>query len=703
MRISNVCYPSTAEANTLCGSCRNLTCAIGQSLDEILVREEPMNQLRVSSLEGCLFCRLLKDLFSPTEYDFFVTIMYWYRLLVAYDYPGLLLIVEVKSPSMEHNGIDSDFSNSKKELRLYPEWHANYLMGNLEYATSRMHATKDPSLNSNMGRPAINQIKAWLETCRRNHPECRKVNFPWNLGPGICLRFIFVGGGQDDDVNVARLVEKDNDALLKDFKYLTLSHRWTDYDAKKKLTIRNYDSYKDKIPFDTMPQTFQDARVIARQLAIPYIWIDSLCIIQKSGDDESETGDWEIQSSLMDRVYSNAELNLAAVEAPARAPGLHVSRDPSIVTPCVLEVMMPSPSKQLYFCFPRGDFARNVDHSDLYARGWTFQERLLSKRNVHFSDQLYWECQSSYASELCPRRPPKELELEFHDNFVQNAKEKLSHIAADDLMSLHVLWSSFVRVYSDTDLSVSSDRLVAIRGLANQFVRTYGLRDSDYLAGLWRPFLAEELIWGRQPDSYHDKGPKQPDLAPSWSWASVRGKNRFLNITRPTVTLSLESPNSRVKEDPSNSLSNDYFIHLLGTRVKEDAAGRVPYGLGTLILKGKVSALSTSNIYPPLSRTASTQCAESEINIDMELDEPCEPRLCNAVILPVLRPHIAGKMLGLVLEPIKELPESVRYRRLGIFKCQPDIIPEFFGLGIETIQTPISPKTPELPDVIEII
>ncbi|KAH6677171.1 hypothetical protein B0J14DRAFT_475992, partial [Halenospora varia] len=59
----------------------------------------------------------------------------------------------------------------------------------------------------------------------------------------------------------------------------------------------------------SLSKTFVDAISITRFMGIRFLWIDSLCIIQDSVDD------WEIESSLMDYVYENATINIAATAA----------------------------------------------------------------------------------------------------------------------------------------------------------------------------------------------------------------------------------------------------------------------------------------------------------------------------------------------------------------------------------------------------
>lgn len=82
-----------------------------------------------------------------------------------------------------------------------------------------------------------------------------------------------------------------------------------------------------KIP--TLPRTFEDAIAFARKLRIRYLWIDSLCIIQ------GDTEDWQMECSIMDKVYQNSFCNLAATVSIDSHGGLFFNR-PSLTLNDVL-------------------------------------------------------------------------------------------------------------------------------------------------------------------------------------------------------------------------------------------------------------------------------------------------------------------------------------------------------------------------------
>ena len=145
------------------------------------------------------------------------------------------------------------------------------------------------------------------------------------------------------------------------------------------------------MPFESFPRTFQDAITITRALDVPYLWIDSLCIIQGS------RGDWEYECQRMPGIYRNSVVTIAGpAAADCRAGFLH--RRPAAdhgsvdirwqlsngTTHCA--VTLQSIGDILIGPEPEDD-------STLSKRAWVLQERLLSPRVLYFgTKRMYWEC-----------------------------------------------------------------------------------------------------------------------------------------------------------------------------------------------------------------------------------------------------------------------------------------------------------------------
>ena len=83
-------------------------------------------------------------------------------------------------------------------------------------------------------------------------------------------------------------------------------------------------------------------------------------------------------------------------------------------------------------------------------------------------------------------------------------------------------WEDLISDYSGRSLTFTSDKLVAIRGLAKEMEKT---RQDGYHEGLWSDDLLGNLVWVR----YRKLGRRNPEELeiPSWSWASISGSTFY--------------------------------------------------------------------------------------------------------------------------------------------------------------------------------
>jgi hypothetical protein len=183
--------------------------------------------------------------------------------------------------------------------------------------------------------------------------------------------------------------------------YTTLSHCWGDLDIMQ-LRKDNLAQMIEEIEVSQLPKTFQDAITITRRLEIPFLWIDSLCIIQDSKDD------WARESSMMATVYQNSYCNIAATAAPDGSTGCFMERNPFLAQPCRVSVLTSYSDAWLksgaYEIAPLDLWWRYMDQAPLNLRGWVVQERLLAPRVIHFGKhQIFWECHELVRSVLYKR------------------------------------------------------------------------------------------------------------------------------------------------------------------------------------------------------------------------------------------------------------------------------------------------------------
>lgn len=90
-------------------------------------------------------------------------------------------------------------------------------------------------------------------------------------------------GKSDGDVRI--FVNADN----RHEDYVALSHCWGG--AKPTVLLKsNLEAMQEHLVLDGESKTFVDAIHFVRRLGIPYLWIDSLCILQ----DKDDLSDWYV-------------------------------------------------------------------------------------------------------------------------------------------------------------------------------------------------------------------------------------------------------------------------------------------------------------------------------------------------------------------------------------------------------------------------
>ena len=229
-------------------------------------------------------------------------------------------------------------------------------------------------------------MRHWINDCIENHRSCNEnhhAHCPTRLLD--LVRF----WSSDDIVLTER--EEDPDEHIP---YTTLSHCWGAPPSKPLTTnLADIASRKSRIPFNELPLTFGDAVTTTRKLNIPYLWIDSLCIIQDS------LSDWEKESGRMAMVYAGSVCTLSVLGSKDSNGGFF--RGPGERSDCVFRHGLTFAS-QCIRVFPSEPNSWVLDGL-LMDRAWTLQERELSKRILHFSrDELLWECGTLRASADLP-------------------------------------------------------------------------------------------------------------------------------------------------------------------------------------------------------------------------------------------------------------------------------------------------------------
>ncbi|KAI2617296.1 HET-domain-containing protein [Hypomontagnella submonticulosa] len=375
-------------------------------------------------------------------------------------------------------------------------------------------------------------ISSWMENCSSYHDRCKGESEEVKYRPSRLLEAHYPESLDSGNVPTFRLVK--GDRCPQNSFYVTLSYRWGNKPLENTIRLlKSTSSWLEELnPIAQLPKTLRDAMRIAHRFGVQYLWIDRLCIYQDSPED------WRREAGSMQDVYRNGSFCISALSAEDDEGGCFSSRDPSLVAPTAI-----------YLQADGGTFRADLEDSawfttfrnePLTQRAWVLQERLMAPRTIYFGHrQVFWECLELHACETHPEgfgefHPANDsLSTEQHGmcNEVDTPlwKQLIATPSAprpikDPQLRIYRDWSTIVGLYSTTELTIPSDKLVAVSGLAKDVrKKLQGLRPGKhrYLAGLWEDVLIETLLWYVRIGSNAERAASY--RAPSWSWASLDG------------------------------------------------------------------------------------------------------------------------------------------------------------------------------------
>lgn len=310
--------------------------------------------------------------------------------------------------------------------------------------------------------------------------------------------------------------------------YVILSYCWGNLAGNSTfLTVReNVEERQRQLGSSALPRTLSDALRFTRSLGFQYLWIDALCIVQ---DDPDE---WRIEAEQMSEYYANAHITIVPLSSHSVRDGFAARSRPRTHSMRFHYGKFDT----CYYTFARKSlrtgFNRSIHESNWGTRGWTLQERCLSERILYVTaEKLFFE--GSMRDRNLPvdvaTLAPFDCYFEFSRHSwgipLHSLRANLATLAYQgrlDMESVYRFWYDLIIDYRGRRLSVQSDALPAVSGIA-RVICTYC--SDEYLAGLWRGDLARGLLWEPSGDTY----PTQVEvyLGPSWSWCSFTGRVLF--------------------------------------------------------------------------------------------------------------------------------------------------------------------------------
>ncbi|KAF4616873.1 hypothetical protein D9613_008918 [Agrocybe pediades] len=438
--------------------------------------------------EKCNFCRLLRRARECLPPIWFYEDDPYRKVTV-----GLRIIIPAHKE-------ESDVTH-RLELQLDDHHAAEYGI----YAVEGNIASKEIGLGRHFrNSPSyvdFEKVKQRIDNCSTNHDTCPTIK-----ETTLPTRVI-------DCANPARPLLVETHRKTKGH-YTTLSYTWGE-DQKQKLTERNIGTYlREGLPTD-LPQTITDAITATHNLNIRWLWVDAFCILQDSDEDKL------FELSDMARIYLESYITLSVLSSFRASQGFlpdstetslpfHVSHDKN-------PGGQVGTMKMLYRIPPRITHGNFDPPEPLRQRAWCFQETILAPRRlVFFPPGAMYSCRG-YEEDLTRQehggRDEGPQRIPVTDLF--NEQKRRGIVARDD-KALRRLWSSLLERYSSRYMTQPTDKLVAFSSVAEVY---QSLTKDEYLAGLWRHHLIDDLLWrsrfmNPRPTVYR---------APTWSWASIDG------------------------------------------------------------------------------------------------------------------------------------------------------------------------------------
>jgi hypothetical protein len=356
----------------------------------------------------------------------------------------------------------------------------------------------DTSLASPVGESVDwDWLRRWLGQCASEHS-------------GVCLQEYC-----EQDVETFRVIDVQRRCVMKAPRgctYVTLSYVWGSPKYRKLvLTKTNLHRLErmGALSEQVLPATLEDAIHVCIAIGQRYLWIDGLCIVQ----DDIEIKRREV--GRMGEIFSRSFVCIVAAggdNADAGLPGVYSRpRDTKqhrlLIQDIEIAEVLPN-------------FAGIVDRSTWNTRGWTFQERLLSRRRIFFTNvQVYFQCQRVLCHEdSAVDGDARSLAI----SATTVALFPTENLSPDPFSN----YKERVEEYSKRTLSNQSDILDAFSGISSTLYSPYtelfffGLPQSGFDAALlWTPDAAD--------GPFRQRFTVDVLVLPSWSWISHQGQIKF--------------------------------------------------------------------------------------------------------------------------------------------------------------------------------
>lgn len=380
-------------------------------------------------------------------------------------------------------------------------------------------------------------VRRWIDICEKDHgKKCEEADVEPHGDRLPLIRFV--------DVKKKCVVTL-KDVHVPDCRYIALSYVWGGPQEFKLVALNQNRLAKPGSLVDgengKLPRTIKDAIVLTDSLGVDYLWIDALCILQ---DNEADKG---VQIAAMAQIYGFSFITVVAASSPSvygGLPGLHLGtrveeqHEAVVIPPADQRDKGGTATAGLSLMTTLQPLVRDSDHycerTPWNTRGWTMQERALSRRVLVFTrEQVYWACREA---SFCEESYFENSVLPFH-RFHENGLEltlrrhyRNFYEPPDDELRYWKTYQKLVATYTRRTFSYRGDVFDAFRAVLQ------GLSDlgkgETFTWGLPRSHFEQSLLWSSFRGQQRSKALSTLPMTslqvrvpfPSWSWMGWIGE-----------------------------------------------------------------------------------------------------------------------------------------------------------------------------------
>ncbi|CAM1507489.1 Fc.00g071300.m01.CDS01 [Cosmosporella sp. VM-42] len=471
---------------------------------------ELLEKMAASYLQRCLLCRQFMDAFINPHYLNGTTsanVVVYPRSTCQGHQP---LLDKLEFGAMKSWGPSDTFTIRRPsigpEVTFVFDRKTTQMASRYEESVALVHKADQP------GHPGLGRIlnpqwldldimRRWISICKESHGDKCDIFAVEPVQPAWLI-----------DVKHNCLVPGGNGK-----EYVALSYMWgkgksfqTKIATLQRLQV--FGSLLEEDISELLPSTISHVIKTVSVLGYQYVWIDAICIVQ---DDEVAKGR-EIER--MAAIYASAAATIIPTDGAADQ-GISGLRN--ISPPRDLE-------RQTICSFLEGSEQAIVVKSggvllsgNYKKRGWTFQERIMSKRRIIIANGMaHWEC-------ACAVWHEDRIPITDGQTDLRSSDQQLLHILNNypNTQEYHEFISGG---YCHRDFTYEEDCLPALSGILNLITRRFG---HGFLYGIPEAFFDFLLIWIPNLGSLQRRKPSAvsggTSILPSWSRISWKGSSNI--------------------------------------------------------------------------------------------------------------------------------------------------------------------------------